>query len=169
MRRKECIAVLKESPIPTRWMRAYISIYMIALLVVTVYFELRLAISFLSERFDPASAIFMPSVIFVAVGMGFLVCTAFTYKYMTDLRPSGFGWAIAHLIFSAVYWTINATILLALANKSTGYALYAVIFFIVYVGGWAAPNYLYFRKRKELFRAYAPGEIAFAKAQWHSL
>ena len=171
MRRKECIAVLKESPMPTSWMRAYISIYLIALLVQTEIFGRRMSLPVLSGRIGTTSEIFIPIVVVAAVGLALLVCTVFAYMYMINLRPSGFGWFVVHLILCGAYWTMNATLNLGYAYDSdvSGYALLAAIFLVLYTGGWGVPNYLYFRKRRTLFRAYAPSEIALAMGQWHSL
>ena len=171
MRRKECIAVLKESPIPTRWMRAYISIYLIAMLVQVAVFQLRLLSPLLFGSHAPSSESFPHAVILTAVGLALLVCTAFAYKYMIGLCPGGFTWCVAHLILSGIYWATNATLSLGYAYDSDvfGYALFAAIFLVLYTGGWVVPNYLYFRKRRALFRAYAPSEIAFAMGQWHSI
>lgn len=171
MRRKECIAVLKESPIPTRWMRAYISIYLIALIVQLALTELVFILSLLDGRYHQTFVTFIPIIILQAIGVVLLIYTAVTCKVMTDLRPSGFGWGVAHLILSAVYWTGSATLTLVPQYDSAGfgYAPYAVIFFVIYTVGWIVPNYLYFRKRRALFRVYAPREITSAMGQWHSL
>ncbi len=171
MRRKECIAVLKESPTPTRWMQAYISIYLIALFVQTAIFDLRMLLPVLSGRIGLASETFIPIVVVAAVGLALMVCTVLAYMYMINLRPSGFGWGVAHLILCVIFWAVNASINIGFWYNSgaSGYVLYAVIFFVIYAGGWVVPNYLYFRKRRALFRAYTPREIAYAMGQWHSL
>ncbi|HWR23394.1 MAG TPA: hypothetical protein VN366_07950 [Feifaniaceae bacterium] len=171
MRRKECIAVLKESPVPTGWMRAYISIYLIELFVAVAYFELRLLSPLFFGNFPPSSERFPHAVILAAFGLVLLVCTAFTYKYMIKLRPDGFIWGVVHLALSGLYWAVNAAINFGLMyySEPSGYVLYAVVFFVIYTGVWSIPNYLYLKKRRELFRAYAPNEIAYAMGQWHSL
>ncbi len=169
MRRKECIAVLKESQIPTRWMRAYISIYLIALLVQLASLMLSTGGLLLFAKdllVDPLLTMTLSS-----GALTLLICTAIAYHSMIHLRPSAFVWCVVHLILSAVYWTGSATLSLVPAYDSAGigYAPYAAIFFVIYMGGWVAPNYLYFNKRRELFRVYTPREIAFAMSQWHSL
>ncbi len=169
MRRKECIAVLKESPIPTRWMRAYVTIYLVALFVQTAIFQLRLLSQLLSGRIGLAKETLIPFVVLAAVGLALMVCTVFAYKYMINLRPSGFKWGVAHLVLCVILWAVNASINLGFRYNSGASVLYAVIFLVIYAGGWALPNYLYFRKRRALFRVYAPSEIAYAMGQWHSL
>lgn len=170
MRRKECIAVLKESLIPTRWMRAYISIYLIAVLVQMATAVLVFFIMFLLGVYQTPEALISAAVL-AGASLPLLICTIFAYKYMIDLRPSGFGWGIAHLILSAVFWTVGATLNMVPAYDSAGlgYVPYVVVFVLVYAGGWVLPNYLYFQKRRALFRAYAPSELAYALGQWHSL
>ena len=169
MRRKECIAVLKESPMPTRWMRAYISIYLIALLVQLAALIVSVAALLVLEK-DPSTNV-IPPMILLGGGLLLLIFTVVTYQSMIRLRPDGFFWCVAHLILSAVYWAVGATLNIVPAYNSAGleYVPYVVIFLVIYAGGWVAPNYLYFQKRRELFRKYTPGEIAFAKGQWHSL
>ncbi len=168
MRRKECIAVLKESPMPTRWMRAYISIYLIALIVQLAIYILGITALMLLEKSGPVS---IQAILLLGGGLLLLACTAIAYPRMIGLRPSGFFWCVAHLILCALYWTTEFVLNLVPDYDSAGlgYVPYAVLILVIYVGGWVIPNYLYFQKRRQLFRKYAPSEIAFAKMQWHSL
>lgn len=168
MRRKECIAVLKESPMPTGWMRAYISIYLIALLVQPGLFVLATG-KMLLDGIDRLEDLPLP---ISSVGACILlICTAITYHSMIRLRPSGFLWCVVHLAISALYWTAIAAQNLGVLYdlEGIGHIPYIIVFLVIYAGGWVTPNYLYFYKRRQLFRVYTPREIAFAMRRWHSL
>ena len=170
MRRKECIAVLKESLIPTRWMRAYISIYLIGL-VVSVGLNVLSMIYALLTRSVQQQPLMVFCIIIVILGVPLLVSVAFAYKYLIDLRPSGYIWNIVHLVLSALYWMSYATLNYAIAYElgRLDYVPNVTILFLIYAGGWVLPNYLYFQKRRALFRAYTPSEIEYVMGQWHSL
>ena len=165
MRIRETMAVLRESRLPTRWMRLYVFAYFISIFVHTAL-QIVTVVYALARRTDTAEIRIQLLLLLVLLGSSIMA-----FLYMKALNPKGYVWNLIHMGCTAVYYA-GVSALAMMPQYDTlgfGYPGWFLIALVLYGGGWFLPNYLYFRKRRGLLRAYAEEEISYALERWHSL
>ncbi len=166
MRIQESFAVLQESSLPTRWMRTYLFAYFIVFFIRTGLDTLLLLQNFVLSGYDPALLAVLLFLALLCMGSGIAA-----FLPMKKLLAAGYHWNVLHMGCTALYYAARSaiTVVDTGADLSLGYFGSLLIFLAIYLSAWFWPNYIYFKKRKELFRAYTQEEISYAKSRWHSL
>ncbi len=161
MRIQDSLSLAGSKP-NTRWLRAYLFGYFIAVFIATAL-DIRSAVLLqLSNMLRPNefAAMFLPALLCLGTGI-------VAFLFMKKMTLTGYRWNALHMGCMAFYLASENSIQIVIlwADVLLGYAGCMAILLPLFIAIWFYPNYLYFKKRKELFRTYSQNEIEVARRQ----
>lgn len=165
MRIQDSLSLTGSKP-NTRWLRAYMLGYFIALFVSTGVDTLSLAYLYFTGRLYAIyfAATLLPTLLCLGTGI-------MAFLGMKNLTRAGYQLNTLHLGCTAFYFASTNAIKIIRSDTglSLGYVVWLAILTVVFAAVWFFPNYAYFKKRRELFCGYSKEEIVAALSKRHDM